>query len=124
MMEIGQPLHAFDYDKLAEHRIVVRVAKKGEKIKTLDEQQRELDETMLVIADANKPIAIAGIMGGKDTEVNITTRNILLESAKFNPLLIRRMRQKIKLTSESQYRFEHDLDINNVIAASDYAVKL
>jgi phenylalanyl-tRNA synthetase beta chain len=124
MFTLGQPLHAFDLDKLKGSFISVRRAEENEVITTLDGETFNLNKDILVIADSQRPIAIAGIMGGKDTEVDINTKNILLESAKFDPLLIRRMRQKLNLASESQYRFERDVDINNVIFASDYAVNL
>ncbi|OGY41285.1 MAG: phenylalanine--tRNA ligase subunit beta [Candidatus Buchananbacteria bacterium RBG_13_39_9] len=112
MMEIGQPLHAFDYDKLAEHRIVVRNAKKGEKIKTLDDQDRELNESILVIADANKPVAIAGIMGGANTEIDNFTKKIIIESANFDHVSIRQTEAKLGLRSEASIRFEKSLDPN------------
>ncbi|MCX6740089.1 MAG: phenylalanine--tRNA ligase subunit beta [Candidatus Parcubacteria bacterium] len=112
MMEIGQPLHAFDYDKLAEHRIVVRNAKKGEKIDTLDDQARELDESMLVIADAVKPVAIAGIMGGANTEIDNKTKKVIIESANFDHVSIRQTESKLGLRSEASIRFEKSLDPN------------
>ncbi len=114
MMEMGQPLHVFDADKLAGGSIVVRRARKGEKIVTIDDVERELDEGVLVIADAEKPVAIAGIMGGKDTEVTSATRNVLLESAYFDPILIRRTSRKLGLSSDSCYRFERGVDIAGV----------
>jgi phenylalanyl-tRNA synthetase beta chain len=112
MMEIGQPLHAFDYDKLAEHRIVVRQAKKGEKIDTLDDQTRELDESMLVIADAVKPVAIAGVMGGANTEIDDKTKKVIIESANFDHVSIRQTESKLGLRSEASIRFEKSLDPN------------
>ncbi|MCX6744484.1 MAG: phenylalanine--tRNA ligase subunit beta [Candidatus Parcubacteria bacterium] len=112
MMEIGQPLHAFDYDKLAEHRIIVRKAKKGEKINTLDEQTRELDDSMLVIADANKPVAIAGVMGGANTEIDNKTKKVIIESANFDHVSIRQTETKLGLRSEASIRFEKSLDPN------------
>ncbi len=112
MMEIGQPLHAFDYDKLAEHRIIVRKAKKGEKIKTLDEQTRELDESMLVIADASKPVAIAGIMGGANTEIDNNTKKVIIESANFDHVSVRQTETKLNLRTEASIRFEKSLDPN------------
>ena len=90
LMETGQPLHAFDYDKLAGGKIMVRRAKAGESIVTLDGIERKLDASILVIADAKKPVAIAGIMGGRDTQITADTKNILLESAHFDMGLIRR----------------------------------
>lgn len=111
LFETGQPLHAFDLDKIAAaEKIIVRRAKKAEEIITIDGEKRILGEDILVIADSNKPIALAGIMGGKKSEVGPETRNILLESAIFNPILVRRGRQKIGLQSESAYRFERGVD--------------
>lgn len=111
LFEAGQPLHAFDLDKISPAgKIIVRRAKKGEEIITIDGEKRILGEDILVIADSNKPIALAGIMGGKESEVGPRTRNILLESAIFNPILLRRGRQKIGLQSESAYRFERGVD--------------
>ncbi|MDP6635318.1 MAG: phenylalanine--tRNA ligase subunit beta [Phycisphaerae bacterium] len=110
LMEYSQPLHAFDYDKLAENRIVVRRARGGERMVSIDETTCDLDESMLVIADANKPVAIAGVMGGLDTEVSDETVNILLESAQFDPLNIRHTSRKLALMSESNFRFERGVD--------------
>ena len=110
LMETGQPLHAFDYDKLAGGEINVRRARSGEKIITLDNVERVLDPSILVIADGRRPVAIAGIMGGKDTEVTADTKNIILESAAFDPVLIRRASRKLGLSSDSSYRFERGID--------------
>ena len=110
LMEYSQPLHAFDYDKLAGNRIVVRRAKGGEQMVSIDETTCELDESMLVIADAVKPVAIAGVMGGLDTELSDQTVNILLESAQFDPLNIRHTSRKLALMSESNFRFERGVD--------------
>ena len=85
MHEMGQPLHAFDLSKLAEHRIVVRRARAGEKLRTLDGVERELDERMLVIADAARAVAVAGVMGGEETEISGATVDVLVESAYFDP---------------------------------------
>ena len=112
MMEIGQPLHAFDYDKLEGHRIIVRQAKPGEKIQTLDDQDRKLDEGTLVIADAKKPVAIAGVMGGANTEIDNKTKKIVIESANFNHVSIRKTEVKLGLRSEASIRFEKSLDPN------------
>ncbi len=114
LMEMGQPLHAFDYDKLAGGKIIVRRAQKGEKIVTLDGVTRELDEHILIIADSKKPVAIAGIMGGKETEVTHETKNVFLESAWFDPILIRRASRRLGLSSDSSYRFERRVDIQGV----------
>lgn len=124
LIETGQPLHAFDYDKLAGGKIVVRRAKEGERIITLDEADRPLDPSVLVIADAEKPVAIAGIMGGKETEVSGNTKNILLESAYFDPVLIRRASRKLGLSSDSSYRFERGVDYDTVKTGADRAVSL
>ena len=103
LLEYGQPLHAFDADSV--DKIVVRKAKAGEKIKTLDEIERKLDESVLLICDSQKPIAVAGIMGGEGTEVLANTTNILLESAFFNPVSINKTSQRLTLRSESSIRF-------------------
>lgn len=124
LMENGQPLHAFDYDKLEGGRIIVREAKKGETITTLDGVKRELDETILVIADAKKPVAIAGIMGGQETEVGSLTKNILLESAQFDPITIRRTARKLGLSSDSSYRFERGVTAQGVEYGALRAVDL
>jgi len=116
MLETGQPLHAFDFDKIK--KIVIRRAKKGEKIKGLDDKKYELDKDILVIADS-KPIAIAGIKGGKDTAVGKDTKTILLEAANFNPILIRKASQKLNLRTDASMRFEHDLDQELTIKAID-----
>ncbi len=124
LMELGQPLHAFDYDLLRENRIVVRRAEAGEKIRTLDGEERTLAEEMLVIADAERPVALAGIMGGGDTEVSQSTRNILLESANFNPRCIRRTANTFGITTESSYRFEREVDPELVVSGIDRAAQL
>lgn len=110
MLELGQPLHAFDYDYLDGNKIVVRRAEKGEKIKTLDGTERSLDEEILVIADENKPVGIAGIMGGEDSEVTEKTKKIVMESAAFNYANIRRSSRKLGLRTEASARFEKGLD--------------
>lgn len=110
MLECGQPLHAFDRDLLQEGRIVVRRARAGEKMATLDGQDRELDPTMLVIADAARPVALAGVMGGAGSEIRDTTRTVLLESASFRPGDIRATARKVGLSTESSYRFERGVD--------------
>jgi len=124
LMESGQPLHAFDFDKLSENRIVVRRAKKGETMEAIDGSKCELTEDMLVIADAQRPVAIAGVMGGKDTEVSDATRNILLESAFFDPRSVRRVSRKLSLMSDSSYRFERRVDPECVDWASRRSTKM
>src|SRR5436190_19618340 len=109
LFEMGQPLHAFDFDRLHEHRIVVRRPARNEKITTIDGHERTLDPAMLVIADANRPVALAGVMGGKDSEVSANTVNVLLESARFVPLSVRKTSRMPALKSDSSYRFERDI---------------
>jgi phenylalanyl-tRNA synthetase beta chain len=109
MLEMGQPLHAFDFRKLGGGRIVVRRAKHGERMRTLDDVDRELNPTMLVIADAAKPVAIAGVMGGGDAEVTAGTTSILLEAANFDPVSVRRTSQALGLRTEASARFEKGL---------------
>ncbi|MBM7625005.1 phenylalanine--tRNA ligase subunit beta [Sporohalobacter salinus] len=124
LMEFGQPLHAFDYNVLTENRIVVRQAENGEKMITLDEEERELDENMLVIADAQRPVCIAGVMGGAESEVTTETTDVLLEAANFNSVSIRQTAKKLGLHSESSHRFERGVDINSSDLASRRAIEL
>jgi len=123
-MELGQPLHAFDFDRLYERRIVVRRAKSGEEIRAIDGRIYTLKENMLVIADAKFPVAIAGVMGGKDTEVTEQTRNILLESALFEPVSIRRTSKALNLVTAASYRFSRGVDPEMVVAAARRAAQL
>ncbi len=124
LLESGHPLHAFDQTLLAGDQIVVRHARKGETITTLDGEKRELDEDMLLIADAEKPIAIAGIMGGRDSEIQEETVKVLLESAYFDPPNVRKTSKKLALTSESSYRFARGVDCGGVEWASRRAASL
>ncbi|MDE0317035.1 MAG: phenylalanine--tRNA ligase subunit beta [Candidatus Poribacteria bacterium] len=124
LMEYGQPLHAFDYHKLAENRIVVRRAAEGEQITTLDEEERKLTPDMLVIADAEKPVALAGIMGGYDSEITEATCDVLLESANFQPSSVRATAKKLGINTEASYRFERGADPEAVIPALDRAAQL
>jgi len=124
LFEWGEPLHAFDLDKLSGDTIIVRRANGGEKITSIDGGQRTLNPNILVIADKKQAVAIAGIIGGKDTEVTESTKNILLEAAIFTPVVIRRARQKLGLQSESSYRFERGVDSQTVENASWQAVRL
>lgn len=124
LMEYSQPLHSFDYDKLEGGRIVVRRAVGGESLVSIDGTKCELDETMLVIADARRPVAIAGVMGGLNTEVSDSTVNVLIESAQFDPLNIRRTSRKLQLMSDSNYRFERGVDPVAIDAASLRACRL
>lgn len=124
LWENGQPLHAFDYDKLAGGKIIVRRAKDGEKILAIDGNEYLLDPSILIIADAEKPVAIAGIMGGKATEVSASTKSVLLESACFDPVIIRRAVRKLALSSDSSYRFERGIYSEMVEAGAKRAVGL
>ena len=146
MMELGQPLHAFDFDKIKSVEIpisksqfpnksqiqnsklkkiiIVRRAKKGERIIALDNKVYELTDDMLVIADAEKPIAIAGIMGGKNSSVNNETKTIILEAAQFDPIAVRKTSKTLNLKSESSYRFERGIDTLRVEQALGRVVEL
>src|SRR6185503_18168198 len=122
--EFGQPLHAFDLAKLSEHRIVVRLANAGEKLTTLDGVERKLDPRMLVIADAVQPVALAGIMGGLDSEISLTTTEVLIESAYFNPDSVRRTARQLGMDTEASRRFERGADCENVLNAQARCVEL
>src|ERR1035437_308531 len=124
MHELGQPMHSFDLDRLTGNRIVVRRAKSGETIKTLDEVDRNLDKTILAICDAEKPVAIGGVMGGLDSSITDTTINVLLEVACFKRENIRFTSRKLNLVTEASYRFERGVDIENLILASKRATEL
>lgn len=123
MLDIGQPMHAFDYDLIEGKKIIVRRAEKNEKIKALDESNNSLDSSMLVIADSNKPVAIAGVMGGLHSAVTEKTKNVLLEAAAFNSISVRKTAKKLAMASESSYRFERGTNIDNVPIALNEAVK-
>jgi len=124
MLALGSPLHAFDYDKLAGGRIVVRRARPGEELETLDGTNRKLDPEDLVIADAEKPIAIGGVMGGGNTEVSDDTRNVLLEAANFEPLTVLRSGERHHMRTESQTRWEKGVDAELAKPAATYASQL
>ncbi|OEF95617.1 phenylalanine--tRNA ligase subunit beta [Desulfuribacillus alkaliarsenatis] len=124
LLEYGQPLHAFDYDRLANQKVVVRRAKANEMIKTLDEIERKLTEDMLVIADDKEAIAIAGVMGGYDSEVTSETKNIFIESACFNSVSVRKTSTAFGLRTEASIRFEKGTDPNIVTEAVDRAAVL
>jgi len=124
MLEIGQPLHAFDFDKLRGGRIVVRKAKSGEKITTLDGQERELQPFMMMICDAERPVAIAGVMGGAETEVSSSTKTMLLESAHFVNTSVRKTRKALNMSTEASYRFERSVDPDGVVAAIERLTQL
>jgi phenylalanyl-tRNA synthetase beta chain len=124
MLECGQPLHAFDQKLLAEGRIVVRHPKPGEKILTLDGVERALEPQMLVIADAAKPMAVAGVMGGEHSGINETTTDVLLESANFRPAAIRATSKKLGMLSDASYRFMRGVDAELAEFGSRRAAKL
>lgn len=124
MYELGHPLHAFDYDKLADHTIVVRRAKPNENFTTLDGVERKLTVDNLVIADAKRPVALAGIMGGLESEISDHTKNVLLESAYFEPNLIRQGSRLLGLRTDASYRFERGADPLILKKAADRAAKL
>lgn len=124
MLEMGQPLHSFDWEKIEGKQIVVRFAKKGEKITTLDEENYELDQNILIIADSKDALAIAGIKGGKKAEIGLKTKTIVLESANFNYQVVRRGSKAIDLKTDASLRFEHGLDPNLAGMAIDRATAL
>ena len=124
LFETGQPMHAFDFDKLKGGAIIVRRARDKEEIVLIDNTKRVLDPSILVIADAENAVAIAGIMGGKDTEVTGQTKNVLLESAFFDPVTIRRSCRKLGLRTDASYRFERRVDPDTVLTASRRAAWL
>ncbi len=124
LMEYSQPLHSFDHDKLAGGRIVVRRGLSGEVMTSIDETKCHLDENMCVIADAKKAVAVAGIMGGLDSEVTESTTNVLIEAAQFDPLNTRHTSRKLQLMSESNYRFERGIDPVGLERASLRACQL
>jgi phenylalanyl-tRNA synthetase beta chain len=124
MLEYGQPLHAFDFDRLGGGKIIVRRARAGEDIVTLDGETRKLDQEMLLICDAEKPVAVAGVMGGENSEVIDSTKDILLESACFNPISVRRTARHLNLGTEASYRFERGVDPELAPRAMERAVQL
>ncbi len=124
MMETGQPLHAFDFDLLAENRIVVRTAQQGEKFTTLDGKERVLDPEMLMICDGAKPVAIGGVMGGANSEINTGTTRVLIESAYFDPVSIRKTAKKLSLGTDASHRFERGVDPDGTLKALDRAAQL
>jgi phenylalanyl-tRNA synthetase beta chain len=123
MLEIGQPMHAFDADKITSE-IVIQKATQGQKITTLDKKEVMLDESILLITDGKNPLALAGIKGGNYAELDVNTKNIILESANFNPTLIRKTAQKIKIQTDASKRFENDLTPELCGEAMDILTKL
>ncbi len=124
MLEYGQPLHAFDANKLNDKNIIVRQAEENEVFVTLDDKERTLKTTDIVVTDDNRPVALAGVMGGQNTEVTETTKSIMLESAIFDPVSVRRTSSRLDLRSESSMRFEKRIDPSRTIEALDRAASL
>ncbi len=124
LMEMGHPLHTFDYNTLAGHTIVVRTAREGERFTTLDGKERMLPSETLMICDAEKLIAVAGVMGGANTEISNSTVDVLIEGAYFDPSSIRRTSKYLGLSTEASYRFERGADIGMTAAAVDRAAQL
>ncbi len=125
LMELGQPLHAFDYDRLSEGRVVVRLAREGETLKTLDGREQVLSQDDLVIADAQRAQALAGVMGGETSEVNPGTTRVLLEAAAFSPPSVRRTAKRHGFHTEASHRFERGVDAaEGLVRALDRAAAL
>ena len=124
LLELGQPLHAFDLDQLRDRRVVVRPAAAGEKLQTLDGVERTLADDMLVIADGERAVALAGIMGGLETEIGQGTTDVLLESAHFDPVTVRRTARRLGMHTEASHRFERGCDPEMAARAADAAAAL
>ena len=124
MMETGQPLHAFDFDRLAEHRIVVRTAAPSESFTTLDGKARSLTSDMLMICDGEKPVAVGGVMGGENSEIDAGTSRVLIESAYFHPASIRRTAKALGLGTDASHRFERGVDPEGTLTALKRAAAL
>lgn len=124
MLEYNQPLHAFDLDRIDQHQIIVRRAKPAEKLVTLDEVERQFNEDNLLITDPSSPLCVAGVMGGSTSEVTNQTVNILLESAYFNPMSIRKTAKTLEMRTESSLRFERGIDPNGALTAVNRAAYL
>ncbi|MDA3894620.1 MAG: phenylalanine--tRNA ligase subunit beta, partial [Desulfobacteraceae bacterium] len=124
MLEQGQPLHAFDFDRLAENRIIVRTAHDKESFTTLDGKERLLSDNTLMICDGEKPVAVAGVMGGMNSEIEKTTTRVLLESAYFNPISIRKTAKHLTLNTDATHRFERGVDPDGTLTALNRAAQL
>lgn len=124
MHEVGQPLHGFDLDKLSGNKIIVKNANEGEKFTTLDSKERKLSASSLMICDAERSVAIAGVMGGENSEVSSETKNILIESAYFNPSSVRKTSKSLALSTDASYRFERGTDPNITVVAASRAAQL
>jgi phenylalanyl-tRNA synthetase beta chain len=124
LIETGQPLHAFDFDLLAQNRIVVRTARNDETFITLDKKERTLDPQMLMICDGEEPVAVGGVMGGLNSEIEDTTTRVLIESAYFSPVSIRKTSKTLGLGTDASHRFERGVDPEGTIRAVNRAAKL
>ncbi len=124
MYETGQPLHAFDLDNLAGHKIVVKSTEEESEFTTLDSKKRKLPAGTLMICDGEKPVAVAGVMGGENSEITNSTKNILIESAHFYPSDIRRTAKHLGLSTEASYRFERWVDPNGTLYSAERAAQL
>ena len=124
LLEMGQPLHAFDYDRLKENRIVVRKAGEGEVFTTLDGKTHTMSKDNLMICDGQRPVALAGVMGGLNSEIFSESKNVLIESAFFDPITIRRSSKRLGLSTEASYRFERGVDIDGAVPALRRAMRL
>ena len=123
MMALGHPLHGFDLDKLADATIIVRHGMKGEKMRSLDGEMREIDPDTVVIADTKHAVALGGIIGGAESEISSATKNVLLECAWFNPSVIRRTARRLGMKTDASYRFERRVDPNDTVAAIQFAAQ-
>jgi len=124
MLALGHPLHAFDLDRLQGNAIIVRKGKPGETMRSLDNEMRKLDENTCVIADANKAVGLGGIIGGAESEITATTKNVLLECAWFEPSVIRRTARRLGIKTDASYRFERRVDPNDTVAAVELAAEM
>ncbi len=124
LLELGQPLHAFDFDRLAGGRIIVKHAQEGERFTTLDGEERFLSPADLMICDGERAVALAGIMGGLNSEIVETTSRVLIESAFFEPMGIRRTAKRLEMSTEASFRFERGIDLENCARAADRAAQL
>jgi len=124
LMETGQPLHAFDFDQLAQHRIVVKTAADGDKFVTLDQKERQLNSQMLMICDGEKQVAVGGVMGGLNSEIEDTSRRVLIEGAYFSPVSIRKTAKTLGLSTDASHRFERGVDPEGTIRAVNRAARL
>jgi phenylalanyl-tRNA synthetase beta chain len=124
LLEMGQPLHAFDYDRLKENRIVVRKAREGEVFTTLDGKTHTMNKDNLMICDGQRPVALAGVMGGLNSEIFSESKNVLIESAFFDPITIRRSSKRLGLSTEASYRFERGVDVDGAVPALRRAMML